>query len=271
MHIRKKIIPSSCQSFLICQKLITDKVGIEIGGPSRLFTRKGNLPLYPIARRIDNCNYSKSTTWEGEIKSGKSFVFDRDKDAGYQYFAEAWDLSAIPKGEYDFLISSKTIEHTANPIRAITEWMRVLNDTGTMVIIFPHKDGAFDRLRPVTTLEHLIQDFADGIGEDDLTHLPEILELHDLKLDPGAGSYENFVLRSQNNLENRCLHHHVFDPELAVKLVDYMGLKIHSVEVVMQFNIVIVAQKVLTKDNLSNRKFYETAINSKTNDFFISL
>ena len=174
----------------------------------------------------------------------ETFKFDPGKATGHQYVAEAWNLAEIMTGTYDFLLSSHMIEHTANPIGAISEWVRVLNDTGTLVIIFPHKDGAFDHRRPTTTLAHLIQDFSNGMGEDDLTHLPEILELHDLDRDPGAGSYENFIIRSRKNFENRCLHHHVFDIQLAVELMNHMGLQICSAEAIRSYHIVIVARKV---------------------------
>ena len=60
------------------------------------------------------------------------------------------------------------------------------------------------------------------LEKNDLTHLQEILELHDLNMDPGAGSFEEFKERSMNNVENRCLHQHVFDQALAVQLMTYM-------------------------------------------------
>ena len=59
-----------------------------------------------------------------------------------------------------------------------------------------------------------------------MTHLEEILELHDLSLDKRAGTFEQFKNRSFKNSENRCLHHHVFDPKLIEKISSYMGLKI---------------------------------------------
>jgi hypothetical protein len=136
------------------------------------------------------------------------------------------------------------LEHTANPILALTEWLRILKVEGTLVMLLPHKDGTFDHRRPVTTLAHLIEDFERGMTEDDLTHMPEILELHDLARDPEAGGFAAFKERSFHNAENRCFHQHVFDTQLAICLIDYMGLQIQSVENLQPFHILIVANKL---------------------------
>lgn len=37
-----------------------DKYGLEIGGPSNLFS-KDILPIYPLAANVDGCNYSSNT------------------------------------------------------------------------------------------------------------------------------------------------------------------------------------------------------------------
>jgi len=145
---------------------------------------------------------------------------------------------------YDFLLSSHTIEHIANPIKALREWVRVVKTGGTLVLIVPHHDNLFDHRRPITTLEHLIEDFEQNTGEDDLTHLPEILAFHDLSRDPGAGDRAAFEARSRKNLENRCLHHHVFDTELVVRLLDVVGLQVKAVEPFLPYHILAVAEKL---------------------------
>ncbi|CAB1208097.1 hypothetical protein [Acinetobacter bouvetii] len=61
------------------------------------------------------------------------------------------------------------------------------------MLVVPHKDGTFDHFRSVTTLEYLINDFNnEDIDERDLTHLDEILKLHDLSRDLDAGDIEAF-------------------------------------------------------------------------------
>ena len=121
--------------------------------------------------------------------------------------------------------------------------MSKLKPRGALILIVPHKDGTFDHRRPVTTLPHLIEDYTHGTKEDDLTHLPEILQRHDLSLDPPAGDCDAFKARSERNVENRCLHHHVFDTRLVVQVVDWLGLRLLAVEPFLLHHILVVAQR----------------------------
>jgi len=52
-----------------------------------------------------------------------------------------------------------------------------------MLLILPDKRFTFDHKRAVTTFNDLIDDFVRDIDETDLTHLDEILSLHDLSMD----------------------------------------------------------------------------------------
>jgi hypothetical protein len=100
----------------------------------------------------------------------------------------------------------------------------------------------------------MIEDFERQTGEDDLTHLTEILALHDLALDPEAGNPEHFEARSRRNFENRCLHQHVFNTQRAIELVDYAGLAIQSVAPVAPMHILLVAVKTAQR-SLDNGRF----------------
>lgn len=231
-------------------ELISHRRGIEIGGPSiPVFGRRGLLPVYPIIDSLDNVNFGSKTVWEGSIQEGQTFLFDRSCPPGFQYIREATDLSNIPSATYDFLLSSHTLEHTANPIAALCEWLRILKNDGVVVLVLPHKEGTFDHRRPTTTLDHMKDDFDRNMNEHDLSHLPEILKLHDLSLDPAAGDFENFKGRSLGNFENRCLHHHTFTTISAATLLNYMGFQIVSVEACKPIHIVIVARKAQDVNN----------------------
>ena len=157
---------------------------------------------------------------------------------------------------YDFVISSHCIEHLANPLRGLAEWIRVLKPGGILVLVFPHKDRTFDHRRPVTSLNHLAEDFAANMGEDDMTHLEEILELHDFERSPGVEGIEEFRQRSIRNLENRCLHHHVFDTRLAAEIVNHMGLQIDAVELFHPFHITVTARKPMGQDQPVNNELF---------------
>lgn len=238
------LLAKPAKTFQKSRDLFFGKTGIEIGGPSPVFARRGIFPVYPLVAHLDNCNFGNTTVWEGSIKQGQTFLFDRSKPLGQQYIIEATAMGCLASGTYDFVLSSHVLEHTANPILALSQLLSLLKDQGTLVLILPHKDKTFDHRRTATTLEHLIDDYKAGMTEDDLTHLPEILALHDLARDPEAGDMAAFKSRSMRNFENRCLHHHVFDTQLAIDIVEYVGLKIQSVEEIRPHHILLLAQKV---------------------------
>ena len=208
--VLSKIKRERINNLVYLKQLFTNKSGLEVGGPSRLFRNKGFVPLYKIVKELDGCNFSYTTIWEGNLESGEKYKYYKNKN-GIQYISEATDLKLIPDSKYEFIISSNCLEHVANPIKAIEEWTRVLKKGGLMFLALPNKEFCFDHNRSVTEFSHLLKDYQNNTSEDDLTHLDEILELHDLEMDKLAGSLEQFRERSLKNFENRALHQHVFD------------------------------------------------------------
>lgn len=222
------------------RSLFSNKVGIEIGGPSKIFTKNGYVPIYDILKSLDGCNFSNATLWEGKIDTSLPYQYFEDKK-GTQYISEATDLAQIDNENYDFVISSHCLEHVANPMKAINEWLRVIKKNGLLLIILPYKSYCFDHKRPFTEYAHLLEDYNSGITEKDLTHLEEILEFHDLNMDKPAGTLQEFKARSLNNYENRALHHHVFELETLVQLFQFFKLEIiltHQDE-----NLIILGRK----------------------------
>jgi SAM-dependent methyltransferase len=204
--------------------LVKDKSGLEIGGPSGIFSKNNYLPIYPFVKSLDGVNFSNKTIWEGEIEQGSNYLYDGKK--GFQYIAEGTFLNQIKNHTYEFVLSCNNLEHIANPIKSLLEWKRVIKQGGTMILILPRKESNFDHNRSITSFNHLKNDFENNTGEDDLTHLEEILELHDLKRDSHAGSFADFKKRSQDNFENRSLHHHVFDILLLEEMINYIAMKV---------------------------------------------
>ncbi len=68
----------------------------------------------------------------------------------------------------------------------------------------------------------------NNVGEDDLSHLPEIIEKHDYEMDAACGGKEKFTERALKNIENRCLHHHVFNEDCLRKSFEYVGLEVSA-------------------------------------------
>ncbi len=251
----RRFFPPRLREFRRHTHRFANRIGLEIGGPSQIFSKRGLTPVYPIARRVDNSNYSAVTVWGGSDATNDHFIYSPERATGKQYINEATELTTVASESYDFVLSSHVLEHVANPIKALKEWVRVLRPGGALLLVVPHKDGTFDHRRPISTLAHLIDDFNKNMGEDDMTHLPEILALHDLSLDPAAGTAEEFRSRSLNNAINRCLHHHTFNTRLVAEMVDFAGLQIHFVSAALPMHIVLLAEKLPTPIKPDNSHF----------------
>lgn len=196
--------------------LFREKNGIEVGGPSFIFEG-----LYQIAKKIDGVNFSDNTLWWD--KKSNQYASHSGQVLGDVIIADAVDLSGIKDGQYDFYISSNNLEHIANPMKAVAEMLRVTKNDGVILLIVPKKDTNFDHNRDFTTFEHILDDYKNNIGEDDLTHLDEILEKHDYDMDKPCGGKENFYKRALKNIENRGLHQHVFCPDVLKEMFSYFG------------------------------------------------
>jgi SAM-dependent methyltransferase len=196
------------------RRALQGKRCLEIGGPSDILGFGGPLPIYSCLAAIDNCNFAQETIWSGEA-------------VGYSrtFIVEGTALQ-IESGSYDCVIASHCLEHIANPIKALLEWKRVLRPSGLLLLILPHRDHTFDWRRPVTTMEHMRKDCEAGVAESDLTHLDEVLSLHDLSRDPGAKTAQAFRERSLNNAKFRAIHHHVFVHETATEIVREVGFSV---------------------------------------------
>lgn len=198
----------------------TNKNGIEIGGPSELF--KFTLPIYKCINALDNVNFKTQTLWENGLSEGLTYNFYKGRQ-GYQFICEATNLANIKDSSYDFVISSNCLEHIANPLKALLEWKRILSNNGVILLVLPNKKNNFDHRRNITTFEHIHLDYIQDTSESDLTHLSEILTLHDLTRDISAGDMQQFKRRSLENFNNRAIHHHVYDLDLLAKLLEFIS------------------------------------------------
>lgn len=189
------------------------KKGLEIGGPSPSMKS-----VYDTNIPIDGINH-QNNIWQGNIKR-KEY-----KNGGIQYFGDAIKLPDNLQ-KYDFIINSHVLEHIANPLKALFHWKNQLLSSGLLILVLPKKELCFDHRRPITKVETLIDKYNKNVDEDDLSSLDEILKLHDLSMDPPAGTFEQFKKRSLDNFNNRCLHHHVFDIELLEQIANFIDMEV---------------------------------------------
>ncbi len=205
--------------------LFHNLAGLEVGGPSGVFREYGLFPIYKYIKELDGCNFATYTIWEGTINKGKNFNYYKNK-FGYQFVSEATDLNKIENHKYDFVISSNCLEHIANPLKALKEWIRVTQKGGLILLVLPNKDFCFDKNRKITLFSHLLEDYIQNTDEKDLTHLDEILADTVFDLDTKAGSKEDITKRNLNNFETRAMHHHVFDISLLIEIYNYLEIEV---------------------------------------------
>jgi ubiquinone/menaquinone biosynthesis C-methylase UbiE len=196
----------------ILSEITNNKVGVEIGGPSGT----GDT-IYKNARYLDNVIFSKNTIWSSHTEV---YNYYADK-TGKVIVNDAVDISHVKDEHYDFVFSSHSLEHIANPLKAISEWLRIVKSGGYIIIVVPEKSKCFDHKRKYSEFSTLLSQFEKNVGEDDLSTLPEILRNHDLSRDPPAGNFEAFTKRSLNNFNNRCLHHYVYNDLLLIEICKY--------------------------------------------------
>lgn len=133
------------------------------------------------------------------------------------------------------------LEHTANPLQALYAWRRVLRPGGSLLLVLPDKHWTFDHLRPITEMQHLIDDFEAGRGEEDLTHVPEVLRLNDLSRNWPI-TRKQLEESAWRNPELRYIHHHVFDTRLVRQILQHCGFAIKKLSEQFPNHIVALAR-----------------------------
>lgn len=204
------------------QDVLRGRRGLEIGGPTKLFRR--DLPIYRVVAALDGVNFSSSTVWEGQLSEGDTYRFDKRR-VGRQFICDATNLSRLPADGYDFVVSCNNLEHIANPLKAIDQWLRVIKPGGHLLLVLPRKESNFDHGREITPFAHLLDDLSRDVDEHDLTHLDEILDRHDYSMTADTPDRDSLRARGLRNFENRCLHHHVFDHALIEQVFRHFGLQ----------------------------------------------
>jgi SAM-dependent methyltransferase len=205
---------AACLPYIL-RAICFNKKGLEIGGPSSAVDLKHS--VYDVVKTMDNVVFAKDTVWAQHMDR---YEF-REGSYGDLIVCDAVNLCNVERDKYDFILASHVLEHIANPIKAVKEWLRVTQPGGHIILILPERSATFDRRRELTGMDTLVHKYDNNVDERDLSSLPEILEKHDLSLDPPAGTFEQFKERSLRNFENRCLHHHVFGIVLLKQICEF--------------------------------------------------
>lgn len=146
-----------------------------------------------------------------------------------QYYGDVADLP-FESESLDYVATSHVLEHTANPVKALVEWHRVLKPGGVAYMVVPDKRYTFDSPRSVTSVEHMIEDYLAEVDDTDPTHIDDFVFGVDwAEFSPGdkeedwetrkkelADAYRKAT--ASNNIIN--IHFHVFLEESLLELVE---------------------------------------------------
>lgn len=181
----------------------------EFGGRSPLFEE-----IYKLFTDIDGYNLFEDNYWQKEFK--ETYI-----GQGKQYNQDVVEITSDKK--YDLILNSHVIEHIANPIKALLRWSEILEQGGMIYSIVPDKHHTFDIKRPLTTIDHLLQDGINKTDESDETHIKEAIGLF---VNNGGYDFDNYVKSSKDNKRFRAIHHHCFDASLVRKMFEVCGFAI---------------------------------------------
>jgi SAM-dependent methyltransferase len=187
---------------------IRGKKVLEIGGPSALLN-----PIYPLLNSISFLNLRESMAVHAQGNN--------PPNTDSVYYGDAADEQSIIDhqlvGKFDAVISSHTLEHFANPLKALKMWGRCLSTTGYIVTIVPNKNACWDKDREYTPFEHIMSDYETDVGESDMTHLHESACMM-----ASRPSYYQDVGESNST---RVIHHHVYSLDVLAKCHEFVGFK----------------------------------------------
>jgi SAM-dependent methyltransferase len=184
--------------FLRRRKAIADRYitgsGIEIGGLNAPLS----VPRGAHVRYVDRAPVSELREHYPELEY-EPIVEADILDDGER-------LVKVEDGSQDFVIASHFLEHCQDPIRALENMFRVLAQGGVLYLAVPDKRFMFDRDRPVTTIEHLLEHAENGSAVDRRSHFEEWVRLVDHLTDEGAVAARVEELMRQDY----SIHYHVW-------------------------------------------------------------
>lgn len=93
-------------------------------------------------------------------------------------------LGRIQDSSQDFVIANHFIEHCQDPLSTLKNLLRVIRSGGILYLAVPDKRFTFDIDRPVTTFDHIEQDYILGPERSRKSHYEEWVRLVNKNEDP---------------------------------------------------------------------------------------
>lgn len=115
-------------------------------------------------------------------------------------------LTSVADASQDFVIANHFLEHCQDPLGALENMLRVLRPGGVLYLAVPDRRFTFDADRPVTPLEHVLEDHRAGPRGSRRGHFEEWARLVDRVDDK---EIEKHVARLLE--EDYSIHFHVWE------------------------------------------------------------
>ena len=187
-----------------------DGFGLEIGAGASPF------PVPPRCRVV----FGDRLTYDQLL--GERYPGQRAVDLVIPDILTDFDsIENVADGSLDFLVACHVIEHTRDPIGSIVSAWRKLKPGGRLVLVVPDKERTFDRHRPVTPLEHLLEDHRNPDRGRDYAHYEEFYTLAQpvMNEDRRARIDRKFA-------ECYAIHYHAWTHDAFAALLDHVDREI---------------------------------------------
>lgn len=132
---------------------------------------------------------------------------------------DAEDLNKIEDSKYDFCICNHLLEHLADPICALKNWIRILKPGGILYVAVPDISNQLDTGRELTTLEHLIGDNTEKDIDKDYKHFVECAKYWNKIID--VNDIDKIAKKNWNM--NYSIHYHTFNKDSVRQLFSHMA------------------------------------------------
>lgn len=137
---------------------------------------------------------------------------------------DAHDLSQLGDATVDFVVANHLIEHLEDPIGGLAEMHRVLRPGGILYIALPDPRATYDRNRPLTTVDHVLEEHRAGTGSTRRGHFEEWVDL----VEPLLTDWHHVLTGRDLDREGQVralmdidysIHFHVWRPETFLDLL----------------------------------------------------
>lgn len=115
-------------------------------------------------------------------------------------------LATIPENSLDFIVANHFMEHCQDFLGTLRIHGSKLRRGGRLFYAIPDRGSTFDKQRPNTTFEHLVEDFRQGPAHSRLAHYQEWVTLVENLKGPEADARVKALMDTDHSI-----HFHAWD------------------------------------------------------------